>query len=330
MNKHPFSLLALVAVALLPMSYFSCLGCRPRQIPPGSATYLVATKWNEQTINYNFVDEPPLETNRLEVRLDGLLLLQTNIPPPGGTTPPPAPVKLPLEVAGQESMTLTLSASEVADARRLWVLVNNVQYPGKVEVRLGAQVTSCDTNVIIPGHAGLAGGIGGGFETYAMEILLQPAAIHEGANTITFIYRPQFAYAVNGFTNPINRILDVTGGFRVVRVNLKDEAGKLLLPESNFTYDDPATWGPPDSVTNNLAQAITNGFLLWSGTNPASGERFRILDHARSDDGRQPRISASCADCHTRKGDDLAYFHFSNRSIEARCRLHGMDAMALL
>jgi hypothetical protein len=307
----------------------ACFGCRPREIPPGSVAYLVATKWNEQTINYNFVDEPPLQTNKLEVRLDGLLLLQTNIPPPGSPVEP-AKTPLPVEVMGivnaKESIVLELTAAEVSAAKRLWLVVNNVQYAGKVEVRLGAQVTSCDTNVIIPGAAGAAGGIGGGHETYAMEIPLQPAAIAEGPNTITFHYRPRFAYQVNGFTLPINRVLDVTGGFRIVKLNLVGEDGKLLLPESRFTYDDPATWGPPDLVTNNLSQAIVNGLMLWSGTNPASGDRYRILDHVIDDDGRQKRISASCADCHPRTGADLAYFHFSNKSIDLRCRLHGLDA----
>jgi len=40
-----------------------------------------------------------------------------------------------------------------------------------------------------------------------------------------------------------------------------------------------------------------------------------------------PRIQARCADCHAHDGRDLKYFNFSNASIVARSRFHGLTAL---
>jgi hypothetical protein len=40
-----------------------------------------------------------------------------------------------------------------------------------------------------------------------------------------------------------------------------------------------------------------------------------------------PRIRATCADCHAQDGRDLKYFNFSNASIIARSRFHGLSAL---
>jgi hypothetical protein len=40
-----------------------------------------------------------------------------------------------------------------------------------------------------------------------------------------------------------------------------------------------------------------------------------------------PRIQAHCADCHAQDGRDLKYFNFSNSSIVARARFHGLSTL---
>jgi hypothetical protein len=222
---------------------------------------------------------------------------------------------------------IELTAFEAANAARLALVVNNVQYDGKMEVTVGAQVHSVsNSNTIIPGYAGFAHGLGGGHETLPLEIPLVPGALVAGTNTISFRYVRQEAYAVNGFTNVDNRIDDASSGFRVIKVNFKNSVGEALLSDDRFAYEDPRTWTAPASVATNLSLAITNGWQLWRGTNPTTGLRFELFNPVGVG-LTTTNIWASCSDCHTRTGLDLAKWHFSNKSIQFRSVFHGLSEL---
>lgn len=75
-------------------------------------------------------------------------------------------------------------------------------------------------------------------------------------------------------------------------------------------YVDYSSWSPPDGYDN--SSDISAGEALWS-------ER-EILKELDGQD-----IKASCADCHATDGRDLKYFNYSNRTIEARSRGHGLS-----
>ena len=117
----------------------------------------------------------------------------------------------------------------------------------------------------------------------------------EGSNTIGFRFN-----GTNG----------VASGFRVVAFNLlTGDSSKVLEPDV-FTEEDPNTWVPPlrDS------ESIKAGHELWSHVQL----RANALQNA-------PLIQARCSDCHAYDGRDLKYFGFSNASIAARSRFHGLS-----
>ena len=58
------------------------------------------------------------------------------------------------------------------------------------------------------------------------------------------------------------------------------------------------------------------GKTLWEGA-PLSPGGFKA----------SPLIRANCSDCHARDGRDLKYFSFSNASIIARSRFHGLSEL---
>lgn len=81
---------------------------------------------------------------------------------------------------------------------------------------------------------------------------------------------------------------------------------RQLIPQSQFSYDDPTTWMAPPSGN------VTNGQTFWnSGTlaNP-------VLPYLNNS------LSVHCADCHDKQGRDLSYFRYSNSSIEQRVLFH--------
>jgi hypothetical protein len=75
---------------------------------------------------------------------------------------------------------------------------------------------------------------------------------------------------------------------------------------TTWELSDPSTWSAP-------AQGdAANGEALWM-------QRDLLLD------GDGTELKASCGDCHFDSGADLQYFAFSNRSIIARSRFHGLS-----
>jgi cytochrome c553 len=176
--------------------------------------------------------------------------------------------------------------------------VHGLEYAGMASVRLNESpwvaLNNQSVAVAEPGRS--YGGIGGGFATLTLTLALRPGGMADGNNPICFRFN-----GTNG----------VSSGFRVLAFNLLASDGRALLPAEAFEEEDPNLWTPPLADPANIAA----GRALWnSAPLVASG-----LSNA-------PPIRAHCSDCHARDGRDLRYFNYSNASIEARSRFHGLSA----
>src|SRR5947208_2987777 len=139
------------------------------------------------------------------------------------------------------------------------------------------------------------GGIGGGFSTLTMTLAIPADVVVEGANTIRFRF---------------NKSDGVVSGFRVVAFNLLTGDSRKVLAPDTFTQDDPETWPVPLRDPD----AVRAGQQLWQ----SAPLRASSLPTA-------PQIRAHCSDCHAHDGRDLKYFGYSNASIVARSRFHGLS-----
>jgi DNA-binding beta-propeller fold protein YncE len=246
---------------------------------------------------------------------------------PTALTRPLPQLLLPIEVLGlastREEVSVTLTGLEALRGATLCLTVHGVQYDDKAKVTLnGVHTVSINQRTAkVTGNAQRFGGIGGGFHTLPLEIELPKGVLRAGENLIGFEYTRQDSYAVSGFQKLENRIDDASSGFRVIRLNLKDRNGRLLLGPERFRDDDPREWGPPETDVE-LAQAVEEGWMLWRGKKP-DGTTYRLRNF--SGIGLTPlEVKATCADCHAQDGRDLKYYNYSNHSIIARSRIHGL------
>jgi len=154
-----------------------------------------------------------------------------------------------------------------------------------------------NSTVSIPEPARSFGGIGGGFSTLVMTVPLPDGTIVGGANTIRFRF---------------NQTDGVVSGYRGLAWNFLTVEGRKNLPPDHFAEAAPENWRPPLPDT----ASIQTGQELW-----------RTASLAASSLPNSPRIHANCADCHAQDGRDLKYFNFSNRSIVARARFHGLSTL---
>ena len=145
--------------------------------------------------------------------------------------------------------------------------------------------------------------IGGAFST--VRFTLPAENVQDGTNQIRFRF---------------NGTQGVRSGYRVLSVGLmrpSDPHAGTFDPQTDgahdgtlLTYEDPSSWGPPDGYG--------------SMDDVQSGQEW--FDTAQLLDGPGgTEIRASCSDCHAQDGRDLAYFNYSNRSIVARSRFHGLS-----
>jgi len=211
---------------------------------------------------------------------------------------------LPVEVAGEAgtvaSVTVQIPPGLGSEVRSLWMQIHGLEYADMVSVRVNQcswlALNNQTVTVADPGRS--YGGIGGGFATLKMTLPLAPGSVVEGSNTIQFRF---------------NRSDGVVSGFRVLAFNFLTADGRVILPPGAFVEEDPNAWAPP----LNDAENISAGRDLW--------ERARLTANGLP---QAPPIHAHCADCHTRDGRDLKYFNFSNASIVARSRFHGLSELA--
>ena len=214
-----------------------------------------------------------------------------------------ARVVLPIEVVGADGSageaTFEVSADRAGQVRSLFLQIHGIAYADMISVQInGAPWISLSNNTVAVAEPGKSyGGIGGGFGTLKMTMPVPANAIVAGENSLRFRF---------------NRSDGLTSGFRVLAFNLITNDGARVLPDATFEQDDPAKWLPPRPA----AQDIAAGRNLW----------YKAALVANDRPGAMP-IRSHCADCHAQDGRDLKYFNFSNASIAARSRFHGLTAM---
>jgi len=212
-----------------------------------------------------------------------------------------ATVTVPIEVAGEDgttaSATFDIPIGRASGVRSLWMQIHGLAYPDMASVQLndGAwlPLNNSTLDVAEPGKS--YGGIGGGFSTLKMTLRLSEHAVADGLNTIRFRF---------------NHSDGIASGFRVLAFNFFGADSNPVLDSQIFEQEDPGKWTPP------LPDSIAAGQALWYNA-PLSPGGFKAT----------PRIQAHCAECHARDGRDLKYFCFSNRSIIARSRFHGLSEL---
>ena len=210
-------------------------------------------------------------------------------------------VTLPVEVVGGDgttaSVVVDLPAPRARDIRSLWMRIHGLSYAdmASVQVNRSAWLPLNNGTVVVAEPGNSYGGIGGGFSTLTMTLPLPAGTAVDGPNTLRFRF---------------NKTDGIASGFRVVAFNLLTGDSGNALDADAFTQDDPAAWAPP--LTD--PDSIRAGEALWlHAPLKANG-----LPNA-------PSIRARCADCHAHDGRDLKYFAFSNESIVARSRFHGLS-----
>lgn len=210
---------------------------------------------------------------------------------------------LPIEILGADgttvSRTVALPSGQAESARSLWLRIHGLRYAdeGSIQVNTSAWIPLNNNTVTIAEPGRSFGGIGGGFSTLVMTLPLPKATVVGGTNTIRFRF---------------NQTDGVVSGYRVLAWNLLTVEGKKILPPDDFAEDAPETWTPPLPD----AASILAGRELW-----------QTATLTASSLPNSPRIQAHCADCHAQDGRDLKYFNFSNGSIIARSRFHGLSTL---
>jgi hypothetical protein len=212
-------------------------------------------------------------------------------------------ILLPIEVLGEDGTTastvVALQAEQAKSVYSLWLETNGLRYSnqGSVQVNAGAWIPLNNDTVAVAEPGRSYGGIGGGFATLRMILLLPKGTVVAGTNTICFRF---------------NHTDGLASGYRVLAWNFLTIEGSDVLSPDEFAEDAPETWSPPLPD----AASILAGRDLWqSASLTASNLR------------NSPRIQAHCADCHTQDGRDLKYFNYSNVSIVVRSRFHGLSTL---
>jgi hypothetical protein len=223
--------------------------------------------------------------------------------PIGFASTTPERMLLPVEVLGADgatmSRTVALQAAAAESVASLWMQIHGLRYADQasVQVNTSAWMPLNNNTVTITEPGRSFGGIGGGFATLVMTLNLPNGTVVGGTNTIRFRF---------------NQTDGVASGYRVLAVNFLATDGTKILPPDDFAEDAPETWSPPlpDKAS------IQSGRDLWQTASLVSSSL-----------PNSPGIQAHCADCHAQDGRDLKYFNFSNGSIVARARFHGLSAL---
>jgi len=227
-------------------------------------------------------------------------------------------VTLPVEVIGADSHTesVTVHASEGSDADSLYLKAHSVGYPyweefgvAKASVRFNGgpwtDLTDAIASCRYPESAFDC--IDGPYPTVRLEVAADDVGgnLNDGTNTIDF----RFNYAFSE-DSPDN-FGAISSGYRVLGVELRRSNDSDVIDGTTFSWDDPSSWTAPEGFGN--AADVSDGKALWN-------ERNSLTTQWGSDD----QIIASCGDCHASNGRDLAYFAYSNKSIVARSKFHGL------
>ena len=210
------------------------------------------------------------------------------------------PIQLPVEIVGNpgttETRTVMLQGQQADSVRSLWLQVHNLRSSEQASVQINASpwIPLSNHTVRVAEPARSFGGIGV-FGTVAMTVALESGTVRPGSNILRFRF---------------NRSDGIVSGYRVLAFNFLTTDGNRILSSDDFAVDDPTHWIPPlpDAASIHAGQVLWKSASLVASALPGS-----------------PRIHAHCADCHALDGRDLKYFNFSNRSIIARSRFHGLS-----
>jgi hypothetical protein len=210
---------------------------------------------------------------------------------------------LPIEVLGADgttvSRTVALQAGQAESVRSLWLQMHGLRYADEASIQINTSAwIPLNNSTVTIGEPGRSfGGIGGGFSTLTMTLVLPNGVVVGGTSTIRFRF---------------NQSDGIVSGYRVLAWNFLTTEGKKILPTDFFAEDTPETWTPPlqDAASIQAGREIWQSASLVASSLPNS-----------------PRIQAHCADCHARDGRDLKYFNYSNGSIVARSRFHGLSTL---
>jgi hypothetical protein len=216
---------------------------------------------------------------------------------------PETRVSLPVEIAGEAgtvvSVTAHVPSGLAREARSFWLQIHGLEYAGIASVRINQSpwwsLSNETATVAEPGRS--YGGIGGGFATLKVTLPLPQNSLVDGPNNIQFRFN---------FTD------GVASGFRVLAFNFLNSGGRRILSPDSFVEENPNLWASPFGDTLNVAAAHD----LWTH----APLRANSLPGAGA-------IHAHCSDCHAADGADLKYFNFSNASIVARSRFHGLTEL---
>lgn len=242
--------------------------------------------------------------SRVLLRLFRCLILPLLV----GAVPLRAQVSLPVEVFTYNTSAVSKSVEFIAPsgtASRLWLRIHLLDRQNKVAVKVNSgsfvDLSNATSGILFYGAASRYGGIGSAVHTVDLSLPLPL-----GGAGIT-------ASASNTLTFKINNTDGVSNGFRVLGFNLLNASGTKLMAASSFTQVDPAIWKAPSGFASQAN--IDLGQQLWTSAtlkqSPLTGA---------------PTLQAKCADCHAQDGRDLEYFAYSNDSIIARARFHGLSA----
>jgi hypothetical protein len=210
---------------------------------------------------------------------------------------------LPIEVLGADgttvSRTVNLTAAQCESVKSLWLQVHGLRYQTQASVQVNTSLwipLRNDTlSVAEPGRT--FGGIGGGFSVLELILPLPSGTVVAGGNIVRFRF---------------NQSDGLASGYRILAWNFETNDGAKVFPPTDFVEDAPESWSPPLPD----ADSIQAGQELWH-TAPLVASGLQ----------NSPTIQAHCADCHAQNGLDLKYFNFSNGSIIARSRFHGLTTL---
>ena len=252
----------------------------------------------------------------------------------GGAAPGGPELALPIEVLGNGSpdeptvsaAALTLASADVASVHSLFVECHRCGFYDAPEFEaLGKPLTKIKASLRIVGdpsavNTGAApwvdisnatvridpvalahGGINGGLVTLSFELDVDAAT---RARLVPAPGTNRIELRFNGTDGNSN-------GFRVLDLQLRDEAGKNLTPATKRWADIALE----KSAGQSPSEASARGQALWSGRGLLI--KSPIVPH---------KIRAACSDCHAADGRDLQYFNYSNNSIVQRSRFHGLSA----
>ncbi|HEY0707677.1 MAG TPA: hypothetical protein VGG33_12820, partial [Polyangia bacterium] len=249
----------------------------------------------------------------------------------GAPIQPEVSLSWPLELLGSGApdepvvvaTSLPLGMADIANVTGLYVLCHRCGFYEAPEYEaLDKPLTKVKASLrILGGDSGNDVGSGGSWidvtdGTVKVEAV---AAAHGGING---------ALVTLGFTVPVdattrarlgtdNRIEfrfngtdGDSNGYRVLDLQWHDAAGKVLAA-ANKVWADPSV---EKAAASALAEPAAKGRMLWSGRNLLT--KSPIVTR---------KIRAACSDCHAAEGRDRQYFNYSNRSIVARSRFHGLS-----